>query len=204
MKQTDLNLFYQFGQTLNILYERLNVGVQASTILNEIMQAENALVGFLRETNDYGTLLEDTRASAQAILNTLNEIIDSVRFNMETVITVEHTGTIFGNKFALDSNFEREQRKLSVFAVTPKALLDTQLLIEKAERKFGDVTRSVFNERVIHDLRQAGRCLAFEVPTAVAFHVMRATDSHKSVLHNPCRKALALRTTRLGEVHWRT
>jgi hypothetical protein len=35
----------------------------------------------------------------------------------------------------------------------------------------------VFSDIVLYDLSQAGRCLAFDVPTAVAFHVFRATQA---------------------------
>jgi hypothetical protein len=50
-------------------------------------------------------------------------------------------------------------------------------LIEKPENKFPSSVRGVFSDLMLYDLGQAGRCLAFEVPTAVAFHVFRATEA---------------------------
>jgi len=63
------------------------------------------------------------------------------------------------------------------FHVTPKGIYDTANLVEQAERCLPDTTQAVISEVAKGELRQAGRCLALDSPTACAFHMMRALEA---------------------------
>src|SRR5580704_15255734 len=64
-----------------------------------------------------------------------------------------------------------------VFTVTPKGIYDTRLLMTRPEEKFPERVRSILPPQVLADLKQAASCLAFDIPTACAFHVCRATEA---------------------------
>ncbi|HEX8814751.1 MAG TPA: hypothetical protein VF753_04545 [Terriglobales bacterium] len=51
------------------------------------------------------------------------------------------------------------------------------LLATKAEVNILEDALAVIDEQAKKDFREAGRCLAFEVPTAAGFHAMRATEN---------------------------
>jgi hypothetical protein len=51
------------------------------------------------------------------------------------------------------------------------------MLLESAEQKFPQNLLNVLPQRTTDDLKEAGRCLAFERPTACAFHICRATEA---------------------------
>lgn len=65
----------------------------------------------------------------------------------------------------------------SVYHIWPKRAYDTNLLIEQATRIFSADIRKWLTQEECYNVEQAGKCLAFEVPTAAAFHLMRAAES---------------------------
>ncbi|MBZ0259292.1 MAG: hypothetical protein K8F90_01650 [Hyphomicrobiales bacterium] len=65
----------------------------------------------------------------------------------------------------------------SVYNVLPKRAYDIDMLISDATQLFADPVRGEFNEEEKWNIEQAGKCLAFEVPTAAAFHIWRTLDS---------------------------
>ncbi|MSO69455.1 MAG: hypothetical protein EXQ98_04135 [Alphaproteobacteria bacterium] len=64
----------------------------------------------------------------------------------------------------------------NAYFVTRKGGYDTLALVANAEMLFPtDLGQKI--PTAILDLREAGKCLAFELPTAAGFHVLRATET---------------------------
>lgn len=66
---------------------------------------------------------------------------------------------------------------VDTYAVAQKGAYSTAELIANAEIIFPEKVRSKLPSQTIHDIREAGKCLAFETPTASAFHIVRAVES---------------------------
>ncbi len=70
---------------------------------------------------------------------------------------------------------------LDIYQVSPKGIYSTAALIEHAEKAILDgltaVGRAALPQDAIQDFAQAGRCLAFELPTAAGFHTMRSLEA---------------------------
>jgi hypothetical protein len=86
----------------------------------------------------------------------------------------------------------QELRHADVYAVKEKRIYSTRRLVDNADEILGAETRSVISEKTSADLREAGRCLAFELPTAAGFHAMRATERalrewHKAAIRKRTR-----------------
>jgi hypothetical protein len=73
----------------------------------------------------------------------------------------------------LDTDLGHQQ----AFHVFPKRAYDVSILTQDATQIFSPQVRSALNEEEIFNLKEAGRCLAFEVSTAAGFHIFRALDS---------------------------
>lgn len=177
MKQTNLNIFLRFGGALQQLQDRIEIGMRGVDFFVYLFLAQEWMLGFITQTDECASSLSDSRSAAKNLLRIIREMMASVQNNSNHLVTQEEVTALIGVTDLFERDFEREHRNLCVFMVTPKGLYDTRLLIEKGEEKFLDSTRSVFNPQVIYDLQQSGKCLAFEIPTAMAFHVMRATES---------------------------
>jgi hypothetical protein len=70
-----------------------------------------------------------------------------------------------------------ELQSLDTYLVSQKGTHSTPDLLERAEIMFPDKIRWHLPDQAIVDIRQAGRCLALDNPTASAFHVLRAVES---------------------------
>ncbi len=71
---------------------------------------------------------------------------------------------------------DSEIGELTAFIVTPKRLAVSQLL-DDVESLLGPNVYSLLPQIAQADLDQAGKCIAFECPTAAAFHLLRGTES---------------------------
>jgi hypothetical protein len=177
MKETNLNIFYQFGVSLSQMDSQIKYGMQLSEFFPWLILAQDWLKAFLAQTEDFRTTLEDSRASVQSIIHTTQGIYASARTNWNRALTHEEVSAVLGARDIFEKNFERECRNLSVFTVTPKGLYDTRLLIDKPEQAFPEKIRRFLPQQMLNDFKQAARCLAFEIPTACAFHVCRGTET---------------------------
>jgi hypothetical protein len=72
---------------------------------------------------------------------------------------------------------------LATYSVTPKGVFSTDDLIANAELQIPEGYRSTLSEKVKADIQQAGKCLAFELPTASAFHMWRSVESVMDSYH---------------------
>jgi hypothetical protein len=75
-------------------------------------------------------------------------------------------------EIVLQAEFSRRD----IFAVSRKGLYSTTDLIEGGEGMVSESVREKMPE-LIRDLNDAGRCVAFELPTAAAFHLYRAAEA---------------------------
>jgi hypothetical protein len=72
---------------------------------------------------------------------------------------------------------EAELQSLDIYLVSQKGTHSTPDLIERAEIMFSLGVRARLPADAIADIRQAGRCLALDNPTASGFHILRAVES---------------------------
>lgn len=62
------------------------------------------------------------------------------------------------------------------YFVSQKGAYSTADLIDRAELVFPESVRSRLPDQARKDIREAGRALAFGIPTAAGFHILRATE----------------------------
>lgn len=88
---------------------------------------------------------------------------------------------VLSNIKGLYSTFEtflaEELTRANVYAVDPKGIFETDALVNRASEAIPPKLLKVLPAECANDLQQAGRCLAFELPTAAGFHIMRATEA---------------------------
>jgi hypothetical protein len=70
-----------------------------------------------------------------------------------------------------------ELRASATYLVSQKGAYSTPDLIDRAEILIPETIRSEIPDRAIKDLREMGRCLAFNLPTAVGLHALRAVET---------------------------
>jgi hypothetical protein len=76
----------------------------------------------------------------------------------------------------LENVMSVELARAPIYAVPVRGVFSTDSLLDSADDVFEDARNKVPDDARA-DTRQAGRCLAFDLPTAAGFHVARATES---------------------------
>jgi hypothetical protein len=75
-----------------------------------------------------------------------------------------------------EAEFARECKDINVFTVTDKGTHSPRKLLRTAELNLPTDVRARLDLKSRIDLNSAGRCLAFDTPTAAAFHVLRSVE----------------------------
>lgn len=69
-----------------------------------------------------------------------------------------------------------ELQNLATYHATQKGIYSTADLINVADKMLPEPIRKKMTSKVLEEIRQSGRCLAFDNATASGFHIMRATE----------------------------
>ena len=85
--------------------------------------------------------------------------------------------SIKGNLTRFEGALQSELAESPIYFVPPRGIYNTTALIDKAETVFSQSVLDRLPSEAIADLRQAGRALAFDLPTASGFHGCRATEA---------------------------
>lgn len=174
VKETNLNVFFQFGMALENLNARISVKETVASLYPSLLFVQEWLYAFLREAESLR--VADSRAAAGNLALIIAPMLESLRAG-DRQVTQEEVSSYFFAKDEFEKAFDRDHRKLHVFTITNRALFDTDTLLQTPEEAFPERLRPFVPAQVMEDLRQASRCLVFDVPTASAFHVCRGTES---------------------------
>lgn len=177
MKATNLSVFYQLGASITYLVDHVNIGDKAGELHLQIFNPCQWLVRFRTESSELEDTFKDTCAAAEGFITMIHGWMDSIPKDWNRLVTQDEVQGLYFWKDKFEEAFEREHRNLDVFTVTPKGLYNTRLLINAPVRQFPERLRIVLPQQMSYDVEQAGRCLAFDLPTACAFHICRGTEA---------------------------
>jgi hypothetical protein len=116
------------------------------------------------------------RSAVEELQNLLTKLIEYTdperKFNhagMQSRLraAVQRLETVLADEFAIQD----------IYSVSQKAAYKIETLIDKGENVIPETLRPYLPDQALSDLRQAGKCLAFEIPTSVGFHVLRAAEA---------------------------
>jgi hypothetical protein len=91
-------------------------------------------------------------------------------------VTPYEIQTIKSRLDELETVMSLELQRHHTYIVSQIGGYSMPLLVTKAEVNILEDALAVIGDHAKKDFREAGRCLAFEVPTAAGFHAMRATE----------------------------
>jgi hypothetical protein len=104
--------------------------------------------------------------------------------------------TLEGFSITLQDELDR----LPTFTVTAKGNLDIRALVKGAAKGWPRATIELLNTFVVDDVNHAGECLAYDLPTACGFHILRAVETcAKAYVHAATGKLPPLKNRNWGE-----
>ena len=172
MIRISLSFFYSLGATLRPV-AAINQNSRLNDVFGLLLSAENELK-LLQQAAWFAPAMKAGAAPLARLIAALQAVTTQTDFTKFL-----HPNEIFNITSAL-ADFETVLKtELSIsdtYFVTRKAAYDTTALILNAESCF-PVELALKVPLAIFEVREAGRCLAFELNTAAGFHVLRATET---------------------------
>jgi hypothetical protein len=97
--------------------------------------------------------------------------------DMEQEIGHYRAYTVTNSLQTFETVLSAELQSISTYWVSRKLAYETRLLIEEGDKLLPDKIKAEVPDVAIQELQQAGKCVAFDIPTAAGFHIIRATES---------------------------
>lgn len=105
----------------------------------------------------------------------MGDFYNEVDEGSSTPLTERQADDILRGMMTIAMILKYEAKKLQAYVVTEKRLPVNKLL-SGVGSLFGNEVFNVLPDLVQYDFRQAGKSIAFELPTAAAFHILRGTE----------------------------
>lgn len=116
-------------------------------------------------------------ASAAATVQRWSELENETKWDQPLTPTESWNATNLTQKAsAFETVLRAELQQLPTYHATAKGIYSMPDLIDNAHNIFPESVQGKLNEHVMAELREAGRCLAFDNSTASGFHSMRALE----------------------------
>ena len=138
-------------------------------------------------TGPESPLLRTAVRAAQSVIHAINEILPEdivAAANMDRTAVFDYR--LQNVKYAVNqlaTVLSADMPDIASYVVSQKGIYRTEDLIAHAEQHMGIEVRENLPELAKTDLREAGKCLAYEVPTACSFHLWRAVETTMEYYH---------------------
>ena len=183
MEKVNLFFFYLLGAQLSPLSKMTAVPKNRIDVLIDARRVGPRVRNLL----DWTVELKVCRAGAKAFLDAVDKVekwSNTVESSEDWTKQDPSTDLMFQQIIDKAKNFEtvlsEELQTLSSYYASRKGIYSISDLIDQAEKIFLPSMLEKFSKSVVQDIKQGGRCLAFDIPTACGFHMLRATEA---VLH---------------------
>jgi hypothetical protein len=174
MERISLPFFYNLGARLNPLAEAEGQKDRlAFSFL--IFKVQSDLKSLLDRFPSLVICRSHGLALLQAMDKWVNELLQKTGKEMDFREGMDVRAIISMAK-TFETVLAAELEALATYHVTQKGIYSTPDLVERADNTLPESAREKIPEHVAEELRQSGRCLAFDNATASAFHMMRATE----------------------------
>lgn len=172
MIRLDLSYFYRLGAEFSD-FRKQPGDVPLTNAWIALMRLRDRISGIANDTTLTHTL-RGCEIPARTLVDKLNAIL------MRDISTGSYTSYDQGEILTALYNFEivltSQMTVADAYLVTGKRGLDTLKLATEGEVLFSpDLPHKV--PQALPDAREVGKCLAFEVPTAAAFHILRTVET---------------------------
>lgn len=164
--------FYHIGSVIHPL-RFLKDGAVMTDIIADLYVARDTLVRLF----DGFYPLRACTSAGEALHEAIDDVINQYSAEKMEKLSFGEAYTISSAAIRFETILGAEMQTLDTYHASQKALYKTEDLIERAEIVLPEGIRSEVPDETINEIRHAGRCLAFELPTAMGFHIVRATEA---------------------------
>ncbi len=167
---------YWLGTSLGALSSQLDSGLTYGKLAQQAFWAKAALEFF---ASDQIIPLKGSKTAAQQLIAALDKIVEPhfLQSSGSTVISSTDRDTLIGLIGFLGNVLLSELGQANTYFAAQVRAWNMTTLIDTAEMVLSESVRAALSNDERDDIREAGRCLAFSVPTGTAFHLFRLIES---------------------------
>ncbi len=178
MLRVNVFQFYRLGHNVHRLGE-----IPEKTSTGEIFQLTLYVADELRRLLGQRIIFLPTVPTAAADLRrAISELIppdwlEDEDFDMKAPLSASALSKLRNAVTSFEAVLSAELARADIYSVLKKGIYDTTDLIDRADEALPEKARAILPDQARQDILQCGRCLAFEIPTAAGFHILRALES---------------------------
>ena len=172
MQRISVPFIYELGVSLQPL-NNIKANDPVVNYLFDLFTAEKALDEFIFQSV-YSPILRVCRLPGAELIAVIRAMMNNEDYTR--TITAAESGALTRAFSNFKAVFSAEFATASVYLVTRRRGYDIAILIEQAEELFPeDLIKKIPSVKL--DLREAGKCIAFDLGTAAGFHLLRALET---------------------------
>lgn len=176
MKKINIIDFYQMGNWLGYL-RLINAGKPTADTTKYLYNAQLWLEVICKHPQNI-IELKLTKPAAWDLLNIVTKLLSKlVILEIGSELQPDEVHNLNAALTRFEFILVEETRELATFYVSTKSIFSTSMLISDAEKVFQENELKRIPKNAIDDIKRAGRCIAFELPTASGFHALRALEA---------------------------
>ncbi len=172
MIRISIAYFYGLGSATHSI-SSIKGGNKLMDVWYALVSAESELKG-LFATEWFMPAVKSTYNPGQKLLKAISELTQKSDF--DTPLTPLEAWNVTNALTEFETVLKNELSIADAYFVSRKAAYDTTTLITNPEQIFPTELMKKVPLSLV-DIREGGKCLAFELSTAAGFHVLRATES---------------------------
>ena len=183
MQRLNVHDYYELGKKIAELEKQIGnaaeESVRKSAIAWPLFTLRWTFEDLLKEPC---ALLTASQRSAKAVIKSITsllpvelaDIFNSDEEEFFQTYELRSVTTAFTN---FETVLKNDMPEMSTFAVAQIGILRTDDLINNAHRQIAEPLQILIERKAKQDIIEAGKCLAFQLSTASAFHVCRAIET---------------------------
>ena len=181
VQQLNIHDYYDLGKKVDQMEReiaKVDAPVLASSLAWPLFLLRWNFLGLLQEPC---ALLPASQRAARAVITAIEKSIghdiDAI-FNLkDEMLQPYQLNQIATSITDFETVLKNDMPEMSTFAVAQIGIYRTEDLINKAYFQITEDLRPYLMPLALSDVTEAGKCLAFRVPTAAAFHLSRAIET---------------------------
>jgi len=185
MKKLNTHTVYTFALRINPL--TLLEYKEGMTVQDVFWPVLRATISLRSQLEAQGFFSPSLKRSAGALLRAIYDVgikeDDPFETDMNALVHGFRLNVVVNKAKEFETVLANELPGLAIYIVYQKGIYSTDELISEADRHVPESLRDMLSAKAKEDIRQSGRCLAFEVGTASAFHMWRAVESVMNCYH---------------------
>ncbi len=174
MQRINLNQFYAFGHAIRSI-TNLEADKQLKDYLSRFHFARIWLDWFIEDKMIPMVICKE---AASRIIQEVDQLAPkSSEIDTGRVLSYDDLFSVMNAAREFETVFSAEVSNKATYFVSKKGIYDTNDLIASAEDLFVQNIKQDIDKKAIADIREAGKCLAFDLATACGFHIARAVET---------------------------